>query len=218
MDILHIIANPKPAGEANSKQITEAFFQEVKKRAPQVEINTVDLNESPPPYYSYSAYRYFWYPVFIPDYKRSEEEKAAVGYALEQIELFNRADVLVITSPMWNFGPPAILKAWQDQVLAPNGVFTTGPGGTKPLHHIKKAILMLSSGGAYSGDRASSDHLTGQLKTALGFIGIKDVEIAWADGQNPFYFKDMEERKQKAAEEARRLGEKVAQMTAEVKR
>ena len=215
MKILHISANPKPVNEANSKQLTEEFFKVLKEKDSGIEVTHVDLYDSPPPFYSYESYKYFWYPVFIENYKPSEEEAKAAEYALEQIKLFNDADVLVITSPMWNFSVPSILKAWEDMVLAPNGVFTVGPGGTKPLHHIRKVIMLASSGGAYSGDRAESDAFTRQIKTALGFVGIKDFEIAWADGQNPFFFKDMAERKEKAMKKARELAEKVASMKLE---
>lgn len=212
MKILHINANPKPVEESNSKQLTEVFFKTLKQEAPHFEITHVDLYESPPPFYSYNNYRFFWYPLYNSDYKPSPEEEAAAEYAKHQCSLFNDADVLVLTVPLWNFSVPSILKAWEDQVLSPNYTFTSGAGGTKPLHHIKKVVLLLSSGGAYQGDRASSDFLTGQLKTALGFVGIKDFSIAWADGQNTFFFKDSDERKKKGLEDAKEAAKLIAKM------
>lgn len=206
MKILHVIANPKPTEESASKQVTEAFLEGLKKSNQDAEITTLDLYENPPPYYSYEVYRHYWYPVFQPEYQPSDEEKKAAEYVKEQAAKFNDADILVITTPMWNFSMPAILKAWIDLVFSPSETFTMGPGGPKPLHKIKKVIVLCSSGGVY-GEGSYPDHFSPVFKLGFGFIGIEDVEFVWADGQNPFFFKDSAERKAKAIEEARELGE-----------
>jgi FMN-dependent NADH-azoreductase len=211
MKILHVIANPKPVEEANSKQLTEAFLKELKKNAPDATITTVDLYLSPPPYYSYNTYRHFWYPIFNQEYKPSKEEIADSAYALEQGKIFNDTDVLVITSPMWNFTVPAILKAWQDQVLSPGLTFSISTEGVKPLHHVKKIILLLSSGGVY-GEDDRKNNLVDQIKTAFGFVRINDLDYAWADGQNTFFFKDYQERKENAMKKAEELGREVASL------
>jgi FMN-dependent NADH-azoreductase len=211
MNILHVIANPKPAAESHSKQLTDAFFQALRKANAGAEVTEVDLNANPPPFYGYDTYRYFWYPVFDPSYQASAAEQAAVRYSLAQCRIFKAADVLVLTTPMWNFGVPAILKAWIDQILMPNQTFSIGPGGVKPLHKIRRIVLLASSGGTYeSGD--PRDALRAGIKAAFGFAGIKDVDVAWAQGQNPFFFQDHAERKAKAVRKAEALGRKIAAM------
>ncbi len=197
MKILHIIANPKPAEEANSKQLGEMFLKSLREEKPDVEVVEVDLYKDPPPFYNYSTYRNFWYPIFTKGYEPTEEETESVKYAKKHGELFNDCDILVITSPMWNFSCPAILKAWQDQVLSPGLTFEIGPGGVKPLHRIKRAVLLISSGGVYGKDN-NRDNLTNQIKAALEFVGIKEFDIAWADGQNTFFYTDSQQRKEKA--------------------
>ncbi|MEI6564776.1 MAG: NAD(P)H-dependent oxidoreductase [bacterium] len=209
MKILHVIANPKPVVEANSRQLTEAFLKALKAKQPGALVTEVDLYANPPPYYDYATYRKFWYPVFDPSYKPTDQEKAAAKYALKQCDLFNQADVLVMTTPMWNFGMPAILKAWLDQILMPGETFSIGPGGVKPLHKIRKVVVLVSSGGTYdAGDLR--DGIRNGIKAALGFVGITDIEVAWAQGQNPFFFKDHAERKAKAMADAVELAGKFA--------
>jgi FMN-dependent NADH-azoreductase len=209
MNVLHVIANPKPAAEANSRQLADAFLKALKTGQPAVSVTEVDLYTNPPPYYDYDTYRHFWYPVFDPSFKPSEKEKKAVQYALAQCNLFKQTDLLVMTTPMWNFGIPAILKAWLDQVLMPNVTFTIGAGGVKPLHRIRRAVVLASSGGTYgAGDLR--DGVRNGVKAALGFVGITEVEVAWAEGQNPFFFTDHAERKAKALAEAASLGLKLA--------
>lgn len=211
MNVLHVVANPKPVAEAHSKQLAEAFFKVLKEKKPDVKVTDLDLYASPPPFYDYETYRHFWYPVFDPSYKASDKEKAAAQYARRQCELFNQADVLVMTTPMWNFGMPAILKAWLDQVLMPNVTFNIGGGGVKGLHHIRKVVALVSSGGAYeAGD--SRDGIRNGFKAALGFVGITDIEVAWSQGQNPLFFKDAPERHKKAVWDAMQLGEAVAKL------
>jgi FMN-dependent NADH-azoreductase len=209
MNVLHVIANPKPGAEAHSKQLAEAFFIALKAKQPGCQVTELDLYANPPPFYDYETYRHFWYPVFDAAYKATEKEKVAAQYARTQCELFNQTDVLVITTPMWNFGMPAILKAWLDQILMPNVTFTIGGNGVKGLHHIRKVVALVSSGGTYEvGD--SRDGIRNGLRAAFGFVGIADIEVAWSQGQNPFFFKDSVERHKRAVWDAMQLGEAVA--------
>ncbi len=218
MNILHICANPKPTEESVSKQLSVAFFSALVEKLPDAELNNVDLYQDPPPFFDYPAYRAIWTPLLTPGYTPNKAEKNATAYAVRHAEMFNKADVLVLTMPMWNFGVPAIMKAWMDQVITPNLTFVFEPtegGGfvTKPLHHIRKIILLVSSGGVYrEGD--PRDALTACIEAAFGFIGIEDVTIAWADGQNPIAFSDLEERRNTATEAAIEAAEELAQETA----
>ena len=211
MNVLYVMANPKPGAEARSRQLADAFFQVVKAKRPDVQVTELDLYANPPPFLDYATYRHFWYPAFNPGYQASEQEKAAAQYARKQGELFNQADVLVIMTPLWNFGMPAILKAWLDQVLIPNVTYTLDESGIKGLHHIRKAAVLVSSGGVYEpGD--PRDGIRSGLRAVLGVIGITDIEVAWSQGQNPFLFKDSAERHRRAVWDAMQLGEAVARL------
>jgi FMN-dependent NADH-azoreductase len=211
MKILHVIANPKPAGESVSKQVTEAFFEALKKARCRAIVKKVDLYRDPPPFYTYDEYRNFWYPVFQMDYKPSAAEKKAAKYAVKHGKLFNDADVLIITAAMWNFTVPGILKAWIDQVLSPGLTYTIGPAGVVSMHKIRKVILLTASGSAYDPEDRRNN-LTHQIKSAFGFVRIADVDVAWADGQNPFFYKDCSQRKDKAIQIAKALAQKLAAM------
>jgi FMN-dependent NADH-azoreductase len=211
MHILHVIANPKPEEESNTKQLAAAFLEALKGGNPGATVTACELYAQPPPYYDYTTYRYFWYPLFKRAYAPSAGERAAARYGLEQAARFKAADVLVVTAPMWAFGMPAILKAWFDQALIPGVTFSMGTGGVKGLHHIRKAVLLTSSGGAFEpGD--PRDGLRGGIQSILGFVGITDVEVVCAEGQNPFFFRDSALRKRRALDEAAALGRKIAAM------
>ena len=212
MNILHVCANPKPTEESVSKQLAAAFFGKIIELRPDVDLVNVDLYDEKPPFYSYELYKRAWYPVFDESYEPSKAEDMAINYAAKQAEAFNAADVLVLTMPMWNFTVPAIMKAWMDQVLSPNLTFTISPEeGVTPLHNIKSIVLLVASGGVYKEDD-ERDALSSQVRAAFGFIGISEVEIVWADGQNPLFNMDHEQRKEMAIEAAMETAEDIAEL------
>ena len=131
MNVLHICANPRPIEESASKQLAAAFFARLVEKNPDVMVNNVDLYEEPPPFLSYAAYRRLYNPVTDPTYKPSKDEEKSITYASAQAEMLRAADVLVMTMPMWCGGPPAILKAWIDQVLEPGMMYEMGAEGIR---------------------------------------------------------------------------------------
>lgn len=208
MNILHICADPNPTEESTSKQLAVTFFRTLSEQNPDVDITNVDLYENPPPYLDYQAIRGFWFPVFIAGHQPTDEEQLAGTYGIEQGEIFNQSDVVVLTVPMWNFSAPAILKAWMDQVLSPSVTFTMDKNGTTPLHKVKKLILLVASGEVLKEDD-ERDALTPLITHAFGVAGIRNISIAWADGQYTFKFTDAESRKAMAIEAAEELAEEV---------
>ena len=53
------------------------------------------------------------------------------------------------------------------------------------------------------------------MSAAFGFIGIADIRIAWADGQNPLFFSDGEVRRDMAFEAAEEIAEELAEESLE---
>jgi FMN-dependent NADH-azoreductase len=212
MNVLHVCANPKPTEESVSKQLAAAFFAKLIELKPEAELVNVNLYDEKPPFYSYELFRRAWYPVFDESYEPSKVEEMAMNYASKQAEQFNSADVLVLTMPMWNFTVPAIMKAWMDQILCPGLTFSISKeDGVKPLHKIKSIVLLVASGGVYKEDD-DRDALTRQVRNAFGFIGIDDIEIVWAEGQNPLFFDNSEENKAMAIEAATEIAEDIAEL------
>ncbi len=215
MNVLHICANPKPADQSVSKQLSIAFISMLIEKNADIEINNVDLYQDPPPFLSYAAFRGLWQPALDPTYKPAKDEVKASEYATRHSAMFNEADVLVLTMPMWNFGPPAIMKAWFDQVFTPGKTFEFGlaEGGgivIRPLHKVRRVVLLVSSGGSYhEGD--PRDALTPMVRSLFAFIGVTEITISWADGQTALIYGDHEERKQTAIDAATETAEDIAE-------
>lgn len=114
-----------------------------------------------------------------PKDERSEQQVSALTTSDLLIEEVRKADTLVIGVPIYNFGIPASLKAWIDQICRVGETFSYTENG--PVGHLtgKRAFVVITSGGVGSGSEL--DFATNYMKHVLGFIGINDVEIIAAD-------------------------------------
>jgi len=120
--------------------------------------------------------------------KDSAEAEKLKEAALQSDQLTDElleADLLVIATPMWNFGIPSALKAWIDLVVRPDRTFRYSEDGVLGLAKDKKAVLVIASGGVFSeGPWRPWDFVEPYLRQILGFIGIADVQIVRAEGMN----------------------------------
>jgi FMN-dependent NADH-azoreductase len=92
------------------------------------------------------------------------------------------ADILVIASPMYNFGMSSTLKAWFDHVLRAGLTFRYTADGPEGLMGAKKAVVIESRAGFYSeGPAAAMDAQEPHIRILLGFIGIEDVTYVRAE-------------------------------------
>lgn len=208
MNVLHVCSSPRPFQESVSKQLAATFFSKLTELNPDVNVINVDLYQNPPPYLSYSAFRAFWMPIIALGYVPTAEEKKAAEYAMAQAQQFRDSDVVVFSMPMWNCGMPAIAKAWLDQVLVPNVVFTIENGEVRPSHQVRKVVLLASAGIPLKEDDPM-DALTPQLRAAMKYIGINDIASAWADAQDTPL---AQQHKDLATEAAEDLAEEIAGM------
>jgi FMN-dependent NADH-azoreductase len=211
MNVLHVIANPRPAETSSSKKLAFEFFAALTEKNSDVVVNNIDLYQNKPPYVSAEALNYFWGPIANPAYIPSKAEESAANFSNNNAQALIDADVLVLTMPVWLNSMPAILKAWFDQVLVPGKMFSFGPDGLVPTHHLRTVVLLVSSDQVYKeGD--IRDGLTPAIRAIFAYIGVDDIQIAWADGQDSSRHFDSNERREMAIEAAREIAEDIAGM------
>ena len=112
--------------------------------------------------------------------ERTDEQQELAAIADTLIEELLAADTVVISSPIYNFGVPANVKAWADLVARAGTTFQYTPDGPKGLLEGKKAYITVASGGTPVG--SDIDFMSSWLTFFLGFLGISDVEVIAADG------------------------------------
>jgi FMN-dependent NADH-azoreductase len=112
----------------------------------------------------------------------SDAELAAGDLSDALVAEVAAADLIVIASPMYNFGMSSTLKSWFDHVLRAGITFRYTESGPEGLMKGKKAVVIESRAGFYSdGPAAALDGQEPHLRTLLGFIGIDDVTFVRAE-------------------------------------
>ena len=114
--------------------------------------------------------------------ERTAEQQALAARSDELLGELRANDVMVIAVPMYNLGIPSQLKAWFDRVLRAGETFRYTENGPQGLVEGKRAIILAARGGQYAGTEFDSQ--TPHLKTMLGLMGIKEVDVVYAEGLN----------------------------------
>lgn len=115
-----------------------------------------------------------------PHAERTPEQSELAAIADTLIGELQAADTIVFSTPIYNFGVPATVKAWADLVARAGTTFRYTENGPEGLLTGKKVYITAASGGTPIG--SDMDHMTPWLKFFLGFIGITDIDVIAADG------------------------------------
>ena len=113
---------------------------------------------------------------------RTDEQRAELRIADAYIDELVAADAVVIGLPIYNFGPPAAMKAWADLVARAGTTFRYTEQGPEGLVADKPVYLVVASGGVPVG--SAMDQASTWLRTFLGFLGLTDVTVIAAEQLN----------------------------------
>jgi FMN-dependent NADH-azoreductase len=175
MNILQINASARREG-ANSTRIADMVVQRLLQRDPQARLSLRDLAATPHPMLDEAALG----ALFTPAEQRSAEQAARVALDDALIREVQAHDVLVIGVPMYNFGVPSQLKNWIDAIARAGVTFRYTQSGPQGLLTGKTVYLALARGGRYRDTAA--DAQVPYLRTVLGFLGMTDLRLIYAEG------------------------------------
>ena len=120
--------------------------------------------------------------AFTPEIDRTNEQTSLLAQSDLLIDELSTANVIVISTPMYNYGMPAALKAWVDQVVRVNKTFSFDLNrGDFPLEPILsgKALVLLTSCGEFGfgkGEtREEMNHLAPHLQTISKYLGVDET-------------------------------------------
>jgi|TARA_B110000444_G_scaffold239997_1_gene254965 FMN-dependent NADH-azoreductase len=117
--------------------------------------------------------------LYINDNEKTLEQLEAFKISDAIVKDVHENDTIIISTPIYNFAAPAVLKAWADLVARLNKTFQYTDNGPVGLLKNKKAYIVVSSGGTKIGSEI--DFFTPWMRFFLNFIGIKDVTFISAD-------------------------------------
>jgi len=111
---------------------------------------------------------------------QTEHHKKMFELSDKLVKEIKESDVVIISAPIYNYGPPATLKAWSDLVARIGETFKFKENGRREgLLRNKRAYLVITSGGTKLNGK--EDFLTPWLKFILNFFGIEKIDIISAD-------------------------------------
>jgi len=116
----------------------------------------------------------------IEEKDRNEHHKKMFELSDKLVGELKESDIIIISAPIYNYGPPATLKAWADLAARVGETFRFKPDGRREgLLSNKRAFLVITSGGTKL--NSNEDFLTPWLKFILNFFGIEKVDVVSAD-------------------------------------
>jgi FMN-dependent NADH-azoreductase len=178
--ILVIEVSPRGSVSA-SRKVNQKLLERLKERFPDAKFVHRDLASERMPYLDDSTIKY----LFSKNPSEALANAELSRFSDKLTEELLASDLLVIATPMWNFGIPSMLKAWIDLVVRPGKTFLYTSTGVEGLAKNKTAILIEASGGVFTdGPWKSWDFVDPYLRQILKFIGIENVQTVRAEGMN----------------------------------
>jgi len=134
----------------------------------------------------------------IDEKDQNENHKKMFDLSNQLVKELKESDIIIISAPIYNYGPPATLKAWSDLAARVGETFKFKPNGRREgLLKNKKAYLVITSGGTKLNSK--EDFLTPWLKFILNFFGIDKIDVVSADQMALDYEKSIKEAEKQIA-------------------
>jgi FMN-dependent NADH-azoreductase len=178
--LLHIIATPREE-ESRTLQIANAFFESFTPAHSDWIIEELNLfKEVLPPLTMKRVdgkYQLLAGKDLYGELKEGWEE------IILHIERFLSASLYVISTPMWNFTIPYLLKHYIDIIVQPRYLFRYTKSGVEGLAKEKKMLVLASYGGTYTTPQTKKENFhESYLREIFGFVGITDIDFIVAQG------------------------------------
>ena len=212
--LLRIDASARTA-RSITRDLADRFIEAWKSVEPEVIVLTRDVGQDPPPFVAVD----WMSAAFTPHEERTEAMHKALSVSDMLIDEVKQADVLLFAAPLYNYGLPASLKAWVDQVVRIGRVFSFDlDRGDFPIESSLsgKSAVVLSSRGEFGfhegGPRDGWNHLNPHLKTiATQLLGVAEGDYCEVASEYQEFGGDRHEHsREQARQAASRLGRELA--------
>lgn len=162
-----------------TRRLTDRFAAAWRTHNPGGAVLHRDVGQRPPPPVDEP-----WIAAAFADPEgRPPAARAALQASDALIDELDAADALVIGAPVYNFGMPAQLKAWFDQVIRVGRTFDFDASAAepyRPLLRSKPVVIVTSAGDGSLNPGGALHHLNfldPHLEVMLGFIGLTDLRF-----------------------------------------
>lgn len=157
-----------------SKQLGCEFVAQWMNKNHRSEVIHRDLALTPPEFITQD-----WIgAAFTAEEQRTTEQQQALALSNQLYDEMAQANIIVLTAPMYNYGMPAVLKAWFDQIMRVNQTFTfdlsRGDYPIRPILTGKTVVLICSCGEFGFGpgeERTAMNHLSPHVQLLSQYLG-----------------------------------------------
>jgi len=177
MKTLLVIDSSGRRSRSLTRRLTQRFVDTWSAEYPRGTVVRRDVGQTPPPTVNES-----WIAAaYTNQEERTEAMRDALRWSDQLIDELVAADMVVIGTPIYNFGMPAALKAWVDQVVRVGRTFgfdSSAAEPYRPLLAAKPVVAIVAAGDGSFHPGGANEHLNflePHLKSILGFIGLTDV-------------------------------------------
>ncbi len=158
-----------------SRALSKTFFDTWQAERPNDQIILRDVGLNPP-----SAVSEDWIAgVFGDEATLTDVQREAIALSDVLVNELLQSDIIVIATPMYNYGMPSSLKAWFDQVIRINKTFSFDLArGDEPIEPTQsgKTLVILSAHGEgaflHGGHNARRNHLHPHIVECCKLLGV----------------------------------------------
>lgn len=180
MHILHIASSPRRERSASLK-LASRYLETVTSLHPDASIDVLDVWTTDLLPFDGPALNAKY--ADLQGVPMSAEQEAVWKQIHALGERFHRADVIVFSVPMWNFGIPYRLKHLIDAVSQRGVLFDFDAQGMKGLLKGKQVVVFATRGVALGEDYPTDayDHQVAYLKTWARMVGIPAISAVLSE-------------------------------------
>lgn len=176
--ILRLAVSPR--GENSfSRRLAALAVAQLQRRMPDRRIMLRDLAADPLPHIDAG----FAAAIAAPGQEALPPHAAALAVSEALIRDLESAAIVVIDTPVHNYGIPSVLKAWFDHVVRINRGFRGTPAGKVGLLMDRPVLVIASSGGYFSKDPARQpDFFVPHVAALFATLGIRNLTFVRLEG------------------------------------
>ncbi|MER9292205.1 NAD(P)H-dependent oxidoreductase [Mesorhizobium sp. M0518] len=180
--ILHIDSSARVA-RSHSRRLGRIFVDAWLAERSQDEVIYRDVGTNPPPFMTQD-----WIAAaFTRPEARTDAMNATLACSDELIDEVEKADLIVLGAPMYNYNMPAALKAWFDQIARIGRTFSfdlaRGDFPIEPILRGKTLVVVSSRGefGFQDGIRQHMNALDPGIAACAHYLGASDIHTISAE-------------------------------------
>lgn len=180
MSTLLLVKSSIFGAQSKSGEVADQFVQAWLAKHPGSTVMTRDLGVEPVSHMTLERFG----AGLTPKENRTTDQHKVAELPDALVDEVERADVIVIASPMYNFSISSNLKAWIDHIVRAGRTFRyTEEGRPEGMLKNKKVVVVTGRGGVYSeGPLSQFDFQEPYLRTILGFVGLTNITFVHVEG------------------------------------